>query len=155
MKSKKGTYILLVVVCVIWIGIAIEIINAFSDEEAGVSTLNKPIKNKPIQKIDKEVFTISNVERDPFLGAVLKKKFSPKKARKKEVSKTKINWPRIQFKGLIKDKKGNSIYLIEVNNQVQLMKVGALQSDIKLISGSQSNVLLDYKKEQKEFDIEN
>lgn len=154
MKGKKGTYILLAIVCIIWIGIAIEIITAFSPENETTSVVNIPISNRKIQEIEKEIFSIQTVDRDPFLGTLRKKKI-PKKVQKKKIKPQKtVKWPNVKYKGTITDKNNKiAVFLIEINGSVQLMKKGNIQSELTLIKGNTSSITLLYKKERKEFSI--
>jgi len=154
LKGKKGTYILLAVVCLIWLGIAIEIINAFSPEDETLAAANIPKASKGIKKIEKEIFTVQTVNRDPFLGTLQKNKIVRKPKKKTEKPKEIIRWPRINYKGTITDKNNKSaVFLIEVNGAVQLMKKGATQSELTLIKGDKSSITLLHKKERKEFTI--
>jgi len=155
LKGKKGTYILLAIVCLIWIGIAVEIVNAFSDNDESVAAVNTPILNKKIESIDKEVFSVQTVNRDPFLGTLQKKRIVKKPQKKITKPKKTIRWPRIDYKGIITDKSSKAVFLIEVNGVVQLMKKGIAQSDLILIRGDKSSVTLLYEKERKDFMLKN
>lgn len=152
MKGKKGTYLLLIVVCGIWIGIAIEIRNAFSAENESIAIVDLPATNKKIQKIKKEKFTIQIADRDPFLGTLRKKKKVRKPQKKNTKPQKVVRWPRIKYKGIITDRDNKTaVFLIEVNGTVQLMKRGSNQSELTLIKGDKSSITLLHKKEQKEF----
>ncbi len=155
LKSKKGLYILLPLVAFIWGAIIYQVTDAFSDDDP-VITNTATVKFSKIESKERDRFTISDAERDPFLGTLYKPKKEPVKKVASKTKKLVITWPSIRYKGLVTGGKDNTaIYLIEINGVDQLMKRNTMVSEVKLTKGTSSWVQLRYNGKTKRFDILN
>lgn len=143
LKGKKGLYILLPLVVFIWGAIIYQVVDAFSDDDP-IMHHNTNIQFDKIETKEREAFSISEVQRDPFLGKVYK---PPKKASvAKRITKDTIQWPSIEYKGSISSKnKSNTIYLIEINGSEELMKLHSSSNGVKLIKANKDKVTIRYK----------
>ncbi len=154
LKGKKGLYILLPLVVFIWAAIIYQVTDAFSDNDP-VITRTTTMKFSKIEGKERDQFTISDVERDPFLGTLYKPKKEPVKKVAPKIKKPPIPWPSIRYKGLVTGEKGTAIFLIEINGVDQLMKHNDVLSEVKLIKGTSLWVQLRYKGKTKRFKILN
>ncbi|MCK8522548.1 hypothetical protein M0D21_13270 [Aquimarina sp. D1M17] len=155
LKGKKALYVLLPLVLGIWGAIIYQVTDAFSDDDP-VLVNTSAVTFSKIEGKEREVFTISAAERDPFLGTMYipkKELVQPKVTRPKP---PEINWPTIRYKGLVTGGQGaTAIYLIEINGVDQLMKRNDEVSEVRLTKGTNSWVQLRYKGKTKRFDILN
>jgi hypothetical protein len=109
-------------------------------------TPQKQFNNKT-KTAQKDTLVISNY-RDPFLGKIINDK---KKPIKKKVVIT--NFPAVVYHGLVK---GNSVtsYIISVQNQQELLKVGQSLLDIKLISANTKRIIVEFKSTRKTIKLQ-
>jgi len=155
LKGKKGLYILLPLVAFIWGAIVYQILDAFSDEDTTVTTTTAMTFSK-IENKTRDPFTISEIKRDPFLGTMYKPKKVVIKKPKPKIKKPEINWPTIQYKGLVTgSQNGTAVYLIQINGADQLMKRKDIINEVTLIKGSPASITVKYKGKTKQFDILN
>ncbi len=155
LKGKKGLYVLLPLVVFIWGAIIYQITDAFSDDDP-IALDTTSFSFSKIENKERDPFTISTVERDPFLGTIYK----PKKVVEKKVAartvKAEITWPSIRYKGLVTGGSGaTAIYLVEINGVDHLMKRNDMVEEVKLTRGNKSWVQLQYKRKSKRFEILN
>ena len=155
LKGKKGLYVLLPLVVFIWGMITYQVVDVFSVEES-VADQFQPLKKANYKVIEREAFSIGSVDRDPFLGKIYAPAKTPKKKGKtrpkKEIKKKK--WPRLSYKGMVSDNKGGAtVFLLEINKQTQLVKIGQVVEDIKIISGNKKEVKITFQGEKKLFEI--
>jgi len=157
LKGKKALYILFPVVALIWGAIIVQVIGAFSDDDPIGLDTGGAIVISDITTKEREKFTLSTIERDPFLGTlyqpekkVIKKLTTPK------TKKTTISWPSITYKGVVSGQNSaNAIYLIEINGTDELMTLKQTLSEVTLIKGLPNSVRLRYKGKTKDFKISN
>ena len=141
MKSKLSTYLLIVAVAGIWGTISYKIINGINADppEVAAATPISEFNPKPIEK--KETFSISEVDRDPFLGTLQKKnKPKEKRTRRPTVSKP-VNAPKIDFAGIVKNG-NNQVFVIAINGRQHLMRKGQTVNDVKLLSGDSKQIVV-------------
>jgi len=100
-------------------------------------------------------FDIILPERDPFLGYLPKKKKHVKVTEPKPKKTSKpVVWPRVSYQGNLKKNNGErSVYLINVNNQMQFFKIGDTLQGVLLQQGSKASVDLVFKDQQKTIPI--
>tara|TARA_B100001063_G_C16771378_1_gene561844 strand:- start:789 stop:1253 length:465 start_codon:yes stop_codon:yes gene_type:complete len=143
LKSKGKTYLLLVAVLGIWGTIAYKIVNGLNPDEPQVSEKNFDIVFNPKQQKAVAPFLISDIERDPFLGTLTSKKTASKATKRVSVVKTDIAMPSITYGGLIQRQDSNSkVFVVNINNQQHLLKLGQTINDVKLISGNKSSITI-------------
>lgn len=153
MKKKTKTYVLLGVVVLIWGIIGYKIISSLNPslpEQQLAQTSQGDFK--PSKKIEADTFSIELTERDPFLGTMYRPKTTSKP---KRISKPKeeIVWPNISYLGTVKKSSNskNQIFVITIDGQQYLLKKGQEVKEVKLLSGSENEVKLQFKKKRKEY----
>lgn len=151
MKKKQRTYLLLVLVIGIWGMIAYQVITGLSPTNTEVSPNTSEVKFQPLVNLEKDTFSISKLERDPFLGKIYRKKNNVvKKAPKKEVS-----WPVITYLGMIKKNTNEnmSVYVFTIAGTQVLMKPGQKVQDVKLIKANEQEASVQYQGERKTLSL--
>ncbi len=100
-------------------------------------------------KIETQVdtFSIRKVDRDPFLGTIVK----DKKPVKKVASRPTLQWLPVEYQGMLSNGKKNKIFLISINGQQHLLKIGQERDSIKVLSGNNKQIRLQYRYESKRF----
>lgn len=149
MKTKKKTYILLLLVVAIWGTIGYEIISALNPELPEVKSQNSlaNIDYKVNTVID--TFSIETVNRDPFLGTLLKKPITKTIKKKKS-----IQWKKITYQGTIKQNKTKQqIFIVTINGSQYLLKKGQIKDSITLAYGNDKSVTMRYKNQLKSFSL--
>ena len=141
MKKQHKTYTLIIAVIIVWGVIGFQIFGYLNPkEEILLPTTNKQsIARKKIKK--KQNYIIKKHTRDPFLGKTLTK--PTKKGRKKKVAEP-VNFPPIIYHGIIESNKRKS-FIISINGNQNILKIGESISDIKLLSGNKKEVKIHYK----------
>ncbi len=97
----------------------------------------------------KEVYSLIPLEKDPFMGTISnsKKKSAPKK--KKQPT---INWPQLQYRGMVKGE-NNSAFILSINGQDQILNRGEQFGEIKLVRGDQKKITVRFKGQTKTVDL--
>lgn len=148
LKTKKKTYVLLALVIAIWGTIAFKIVSALNPEIPELQQQSYVVNSsfKVDTKID--TFSIKTVNRDPFLGTLLKKES------KKTIKKKKpIQWKSISYHGSIKKNKAEQIFIITINGKQHVLKKGQTKDSITLTYGNKKSVTLRYKNQSKSFTL--
>lgn len=136
---------LLVLVLVIWGIIGYKIIATIQPTEASMSVNNfdEGFNPKPLSKVD--TFSIAIAYRDPFLGTFQKKHITTDKPKPAKTN-TGIVWMPIVYHGTI-SKQANKpeVFIISINGQQHIMKVGQMIDEVTLITGTNKTVTVTYK----------
>lgn len=135
---------LLVVVLGIWGVIGYKVYSALHPEMPKIipnKNPSKSFKRVPIAK--KDTFSITMVKRDPFLGTL----YSPKKVSKKTTKSTKKvvneNIPQVTYHGNIAKQDGiASIFVVSINGNQHLLKVGQKANDVTLLKGNSKEIFV-------------
>lgn len=143
---------MLPLVILIWGFIIYKVVDVFRPD-AQVLASGDTIKVKPIQLKEKDTFSLLPIERDPFLGTLLRSKkvnnFNSTKTKKK-----KQEWPKVDYLGVVSDEKAQSaVYVLQVDGQQLLFKRGETQKELTLIRGNPQEVKLKLKSETKVFEL--
>lgn len=149
MKTKKKTYILLIVVVGIWSLIGYRIVTSLNPDLPEAPKQDLALKLDFKTKVKVDTFSIKNADRDPFLGTIYKKKTEHLPSKK--IIKH-INWLPITYHGMISNKK-KSLYIISINGHQHLLKKGQIKDSIKVLYGSSKSVTLGYKDDKKTFKL--
>ncbi|MGW9686752.1 hypothetical protein [Flagellimonas sp. 2504JD1-5] len=152
MSKNTKTYLLLGAVLLIWGIIGFKVLGALSSEpEAPVLAEN--INFKPKEQVKKDTFSILVDYRDPFLGTMPPSKKKPKT---KGVAKPKVQFPNINYTGLITDQDTkNHIFFVTISGNQYLMRKGNTQADITLLSGSSKSIRVRFKGIAKTITLQN
>jgi type II secretory pathway component PulC len=132
MKGKKGIYIMLPLVLLIWVMIIYKIYKTVngSDDNAIVQFQDTPASSA---KLALDTFTLIANYRDPFLGKIVndysERKTNINTGSSKNLApiptKTITPWPSINYMGIIKNQKSSKQNaLIQVNGKELVLKEG-------------------------------
>ncbi len=150
MKNKTKTYLLLGAVLAIWGIIGFRIMSTLNPEAPEVLPQDNMVAFKPKTTIAVDTFSVQAVERDPFLGTLYaKKKTKTKRVKPKET----LTWAPIVYHGAIaKQQSKTQVFVISINGQQHLMKIGQTIDEIKLVKANAKQITLRYKNERKTVD---
>ncbi|KAA1247601.1 hypothetical protein [Aquimarina sp. RZ0] len=155
LKGKKVLYVLVPMVACIWGAIIFQVVDAFSEDDAIVSDITT-VSFSTIETKEREKFSMSTIDRDPFLGTIYRPKKTATKNPKAPIKKQETIWPSITYKGLVSAQNNTkAIFLVEINGTDQLMKKNESFSEVKFIEGTPSYIRLRYKGKTKQFEILN
>ncbi|QLE02050.1 hypothetical protein HX109_10970 [Galbibacter sp. BG1] len=146
MNSNVKTYVLLVVVLIIWGIVGYNIYSSLSGTPTGFNTngenLSPSFRRKDL-KVSRE-YTIHRYDRDPFLGTI-KTKEDPKPLQRRKPRVVEAE-PEIivEYAGMVKPgvSKGDIIYFVRINSQRHLMHVGDEVSNVKLLKGNENEIAI-------------
>jgi len=138
MNKKKKTSILLVLVIGIWGLIGYNIYRYLNPEEPVFENQSQKMPTIKDGSILKDSLTISSY-RDPFLGKIKTKRKSPNSQ-----STTIVNFPVVIYHGLVNGGKVKS-YIISVQNQQEIVKIGQTFLAVKLISANTKQITVSHK----------
>ncbi len=153
MKNKKNIYILLTAVLLVWGILGYRIFSTVNPSSKKQQTAVVTNSFKPQQLQESEAFTINTDYRDPFLGTFSKKKVVKIKKIIRATPKTpKIPFPAIIYKGLVSVKgKQQQVFLINIDGQQYFFKKNSTYKEVKLLRGSNKQVVLKFKGQQQTF----
>jgi hypothetical protein len=137
----------LIAVIGIWGTIAYKVINGINPEmpETNIESQLTSFTPKPIQ--EKDTFSIEPVERDPFLGTLIKKKAVISSSNKPSKTKEELPLPQIVYRGIIKEQKSsNQIFAVDINGNQYLLKKGQEINGVKLINGNSKEITISFDK---------
>ena len=153
MKGKKGTYLLLAALILVW-GLAIcRFLGALKTENVS-NPHSESIAAMP-GTMTRDSFSLLSNYSDPFLRTAVAVKIqasvSVKKApEKKTVSSADKKWPEVRFDGTIKNQKSmRTLAILNVNGQSTLASPGDEISEIKLLRILKDSVEVSFGNEKK------
>lgn len=147
MNKKTKTYILLVAVLGIWGTIGYKIINGLTPEEPLSPNQNIDVSFNPEKRIKQDTFSITEVDRDPFLGTLsrVKSKTTTKPSLNQTQKKTNYQ-PVITYSGLVKKQNtSDQVFVVSINNNQYLLKKGQIADSVKLLKGNSKDITVSYK----------
>jgi len=156
MKNKKKIYILLTAVILVWGFLGYRIFSTVNPTKEKQQVAASSTSFRP-QQIENTIdFTINTNYRDPFLGPDSyrdqKKQFIKTKKPIKTIQK--IPFPAIIYKGVVSAKgKQQQIFLITIDGQQFFFKKNNTFKDVKLLRGSDKQVVLKFQGQQNFFSI--
>ena len=151
LKNKKNIRILLPIVIVIYGLLFYRIFDTLNPDEIQYSadTLST---YTPVKLKKREQFELLPVDKDPFLGTPIKKKEALNLA--KRVSKKDLNWPFIEYLGVISTSGSRqNVFIISIDGKQFTVKTGESAEGIQVISGNKKAILLEFEGSNKEFSI--
>ncbi|MFW5852299.1 MAG: hypothetical protein ACOCWB_08750 [Bacteroidota bacterium] len=162
MKKKNVTYLLLVIVIVVWGIILYKIYEYISTDSDKSSPMAIDTTSFQETTIPTDTFSLSLDYQDPFLKKQLnyrtkpsltkKHSHTPKKTQPKITKQTiqKTIWPHITYDGMIRSDETN-LALLQINNQSYIIALGEEEKNIHVKQLFQDSILLLYKDEEKYF----
>lgn len=148
MEKKKKRYLLLGAVLIIWGLIGFQIFQYLTPKEEKLISSKVTDYSPTIKQTKKKGYTISEYIRDPFLGGIYKKK-----TRKTPVKSKPMVFPTITFNGMVKGDKQKT-FIITVNNQQEVLKVGQVFQEVKLVKGNSKEIKIRYKGNYKTISLQ-
>jgi hypothetical protein len=147
LKNKTKTYVLLVAVLGIWGMIGYKILNGLNPEIPKTSNQDLGITFEPKHNTAIDTFSISPIERDPFLGTLATNKKSHKSYKVKPLTLKAIeNIPTVTYSGLVqKENTSNQIFVVNINTNQYLLKKGQTADSVKLVRGNSKEIVIHYK----------
>tara|TARA_R110001583_G_scaffold173091_1_gene326922 strand:+ start:91 stop:546 length:456 start_codon:yes stop_codon:yes gene_type:complete len=146
MTNKTKTYILLAFVLGIWGVIGYKIISTINPETPDIAKAKFNISFTPKTNTVLDTFSIQTTERDPFLGTINTKK----KSVTKKIKKPEIVWIPILYHGSVtKQASKNKVFVISIDEEQILMKVGETIMEVTLIKGTTNEITISYKGNRK------
>jgi hypothetical protein len=154
MKNKKNLYILLPITLFVWVAIIYKVFISMGDKE---ETFN----NKPKLELSTEdnIFKEDTIKLklsypDPFLKApfISKNSQSEKKTdiKSKLTENEFIQWPTIQYYGLVKNSKTKQQKInLSINGKMYIMKRRELKDNIRLLQIYNDSIECVYNNEKK------
>ncbi|WP_303316700.1 hypothetical protein Q4Q34_07805 [Flavivirga abyssicola] len=148
MKNKTKTYALLALVLGIWGIIGYRIVSTINPSAPDVVQQVFEVSFNPKTNTKVDTFSIQVVNRDPFLGTLLVKK-KPNKTVKRP-TQPKVVWLPVLYHGSIsKQNTKAKVFIVSINGQQNLMKIGQTINDVKLIKGNNNSITVTYKRARK------
>ncbi len=145
MKKQQKTYILLAISCIVWGIIGVQIYG-YLNPESEKQELTQYQKFTPEKTQEKEIYVVNTHDRDPFLDRYKQTKLKKRSTKKTKKKHTKTRFPKIIYNGIVINKKSKS-FIVTVKNQQQIMKIGDVFNDIKLISGNSKEIKVKHQDE--------
>lgn len=141
MKSKLTTYLLITAVAGIWGTIIFKVVSGINPDIPEIPTVKNIAEFNPKPVTQTESFTISDVERDPFLGTLIKKKQSKSKRIKKSNPSEVVITPNINYAGIVKNGK-DQVFILTIDSQQYLIRKGQTIKNVKLVSGTSKQIVV-------------
>lgn len=144
LKNKKITYLLIVLVALIWGLIFFKIYANFGGKKLAEKNLPQSVARAENGQRD-SIFTLSCNYPDPFLkgsgqsiAAPIKNTGNPKN----------VTWPLIEYRGLMTgNNKNESTGLLKVQTSNLLVKQGKVYSEIKIRTITRDSIFLEFQNE--------
>ncbi|MDG2194281.1 MAG: hypothetical protein P8K77_05410 [Polaribacter sp.] len=142
MTKKQKTTLLLVLVILIWSLIGYHIYKYLHPDVPVLSTVSQKKFVPQTSNSKNKEFTIANY-RDPFLGKLVVAK---QKGIKKQGQT--VVFPQVVYNGIIKGNRRIS-YIVSINNQQEIMKLGQTIQRIKLVRASSKKITVRFQNTNK------
>lgn len=149
LKNKKITYLLILLVILIWSVIFYRIYTNFSGKEQKVENLQPTVAGIE-NDIQDSVFTLSLNYPDPFLKGM--EKIYDRVTQEEtpvNVNYHSISWPAIEYRGLLTSRDNNSTGLLKIQSADFLVKQGNEYASVKIRQMTSDSIFLEYKKEMR------
>lgn len=144
MESKKGIYILLPVVLIIWGSVAYQFFSFSKTETKVGDAVYSDLQ--PLQVNPRDTFEININYRDPFLGRMYSTDPIPKKIVRTHGSKVKSSptptiLQTVVYKGIVSDTKDKTkVFMLIINGHTYLMKKGDTENEVYLKAGNKESI---------------
>jgi hypothetical protein len=144
-KNKKITYLLIVLVGLIWGVVFYKIYSNFGGNRQMKNNTPSKVAAIETEKSD-SIFPLTLNYPDPFLKGMGQPTGIPVKNK----DKPKVNWPLIEYRGLLTNNiKKESTGLLKVQNSNLLVKQGKVYSGVKVRTMMKDSIFLEYLSEVK------
>ena len=141
LKNKKKTYVLIVLVTSIWATIGYKLISGYGSNSTAPPPQEHDHTFPTNPSTTSERFTISPINRDPFLGRLDR---GEKKSKQRITNKKSSAYrPTIIYEGLIKNT-SDQVFILTINGIQHLVKRGQSVDSLKLLKGNTNKVIVRY-----------
>lgn len=145
MKKQHKTYLLLVLVLLVWGMIGYKFVNVINLSTNTPQLVASNEKFVPKKIKEREIFSIVADYRDPFLGTIKKRNSGMRSNAVKSVKK-EVPKKHITYTGFITDKGNNQkIFFVTIEGQQQMMSLNDTFHEVKLVQGTKSFIKVVYK----------
>lgn len=145
-KQQKSTFLLVIIVLIIWGGLTLRVFNSISSQLLSPELTKKEEKEFfVISKRNK--YRVSSYPSDPFLGKLTTTK-KPQSIKPKSI---KVKGSEIRYLGCLSTKKREK-YLFNVNNQTILWQLGEKKFGL-ILNRKQKTLILSNTQTRKKFPI--
>ena len=146
LKNKKMTYLLIILVVLIWGLIFYKIYSKFGGDKQTAKNLPHVV-DKVENGLRDSVFTLSLDYADPFL----KGSGQPTETPVKNITIPRVvNWPLVEFRGLLTNSsKKESTGLLRIQSSNLLVKQGKVYAAIKIRTITRDSILMEYQNESR------
>lgn len=137
---------LLILVLSVWGTIAYKIISAVNPDLPEIQQQEFAVNSNYRVDTKVDTFSITTVNRDPFLGTFLKK------PQKNKLIEKAVQWKPVQYHGTVKRGK-DQMFIVSINGKQHLLKKGQSKDSIMLVYGNSKRITMRYKNTSKTFFI--
>ena len=131
----------------IWGTVGYKIINGLNSDELVASEEIQNVKFTPKTIAEADTFFIHDVDRDPFLGTLAKKKTNNNTKSSIKVVQPQTPSIAISYGGMIKKQKTkDQVFVVNINNKQYLLKKGQVVDSVKLVRGNAKEIIINYNK---------
>jgi hypothetical protein len=138
--------VLLVLVIAVWGTIAYKIVTALNPDLPEIQQQKIAVNDNYKVETTVDTFSISTVDRDPFLGT-----YTKKPSKRKSKKRTPI-WIPIQYNGIVK-RGHNQMFIVSIKGKQHLLKKGQVKDSVKLVYGNSTSITMRYKNSTKKFSL--
>lgn len=155
-KDKKIIYFLLPVIILVWAFVFYQLYNYFFKEPQYFITESAP--KLSYETFTEEPSTIVANYRDPFLGNrvsisspnINQANNTKPKTKNSSVSSEKMDWPSIEYKGMIKNNNSNKrIGIAIINGNEHLIKQGNIINGVTFVKIDKTEIKVHYQNSTK------
>ncbi len=152
MKKWQNIF-LLVGVVIIWGLLIYKFISAFSTTNDNTKNFAPPSSFIAPKSTPRDTFSLTRMDRDPFLGTIgTKSKPFSKPRTDLNKNPTEDLWPSIEYQGIVSDRNSSmKVYLISINGVQYPLKEGDAIDEIKIVLGTTNDVVLKFQGKTKKF----
>ena len=150
LKNKKITYLLIMLVALIWGMIFYKIYSKFGEKKQ--IERSSPLSVVAIENgLRDSVFTLSLDYPDPFLKGMGQSSETPLVSAAKNTGNPMIvSWPLIEYRGLLtSNSKNESTGLLRIQSSNLLVKQGKVYAAIKIRTLTRDSIFMEYQNESR------
>jgi len=130
----------------VWGTIAYKIVSALNPELPDIQPQEFTVNSNYKVETKVDTFSITQVNRDPFLGVLIKK---PSRTKVKNKS---VQWQPVIYHGFVK-KGNNQMFIVSINGKQHLLKKGQTKDSITVVYGTPKSITMRYKNNSQTFTL--
>ncbi len=143
MKNKNSTYLLIVLVLIVWVVIIYRLVKYTSEDSVTSSSFSMTNKS-PEGIIFPDTFNLLLSYNDPFLKRTTTVRKTKPLIKKPEIKREKVvQWPQLSYYGMVKSREnGNKTINIAIDHRFYIMNLGELIENIQLMIVTRDSIML-------------